>query len=199
MIDILGLFIEKAVSWGIDKVFEVVVECDHCGEEWDQRIENSNTNHFGCKNCNKQVVQFTNACNTTVSRNGEIGHTASKVSRNYTVGVDPLDKSWFSKAQYPSLVFFPLIVRAKSLSDTDIVLFGNISDYDTKQVFDSYQQILTSNYYDCSWNELRTFYNWEKVPESKRQKGKIFAVDTVMKSRYGEVLHSDRIIINLFG
>lgn len=200
MISLWNLIISSGVSWAVGKALDVIVDCIGCGQRNNQRIKNTAWNHLYCQNCQKENLQFTNICNTTVNRNGEIGSVAIALSKNWTVKIDPSDKSWLFKKKWDDYIFFLYKGRTLAMLNTDIVLKGVLSDYNTNQIYTDFEVILTPNYHDCLYGEdntARMHFNWKDIPEDKRD-NRIFAIDTIVQSRYGDKLTEDRILTNLW-
>lgn len=199
-IDLFGMVLSSAVSWGIDRLLDVTLSCDNCDHRFSGRIVNCQANALGCRNCSREIIQFTNACDYTVARDGKIGHVGARLLGGYMVGKDPLEKGWFSSGKdYPDWLFFNSAIRARDMQGRQFVVEGEIADYNTGDVYSRNQAIYTPDNNDARWYDKygRIPVCWKYIPEQYRDK-RIFAIDLKIKSKYGDVLCKDRIVTSLW-
>ncbi|TVL96654.1 MAG: hypothetical protein CV087_23460 [Candidatus Brocadia sp. WS118] len=194
-IDLFGMVLSGAVSWGVGKILDVVITCDYCTEEFEEQIANVQENYLGCPNCYTEIVQYTNACDFTVDNDGRIGHISAKFLRSFSEGWDPID----DYEHYPDWLFFDAAMRAIAMQDKQIVLSGQISDYNSGIIYTSNDSICTAESFDTVWyDDLRIPLNWTDIPEEVRDY-RIFAIDLFVKSRYGDILNTDRFLTQFEG
>lgn len=111
MVDLFGMVLSGAVSWGVAKSLDVLVECPRCAERDKARIANVEVNRIQCRNCQLGTGQFTNACEFTVDRQtGRIGHAMASASAKPWAGHCP------GESRFPS-------TSAHSRSEGDLSLF----------------------------------------------------------------------------
>lgn len=196
-IDLLKMILSGAISFMAGEILKVIVYCPECDNQQIEKIGNIQYNTISCKNCSHEVIQFTNACNTTIGKEGEIGHAAAKFIKGYSIAIDPQDKSIFKK-KYDDWLFFNMAVRSLGLEDIDFVIKGEISDYDSGKIYTTKEEIYHPVYYDAIWYEnARIPLRWNVIPKHERD-DRIFAIDLKVLSRYGDLLCEDRILKKLF-
>lgn len=200
-IDLFGTILSSAVSWGVGRILDVFLTCDGCGNRFRQQIGNGQSNTLGCKNCWREIIQFTNACEHTVHKNGQVGHVGAKLGIGFYIGEDPAEKpGWFQgKTKYPEWLFFPAATRARDMKGRQFVEVGEIRDYDTGMVYSQHQVVVSPPHDDSRWYENhRIAIPWTNIPEEHRIKNKVFAIDMKIKSVYGDVLCEDRHLTTLW-
>jgi hypothetical protein len=189
--DLFGMILESAISWGVGRILDVLFTCDYCGQKEHTQIGNVQTNYLGCTNCSREIVQFTNACDFTVGTDGETGHVGAKLLGGYSVTKDPAEPSWLSK-EYEGWLFFPIAARARDMLGKQFVVTGEVVDYNTGIVYVHNDTIYTPPYADSRWyDNCRMPLKWMDIPEDARD-SRVFAIDLMVRSRYGDVLCEDR-------
>ena len=200
MTTLWNVVLVSGVSWAVGKVLDAITDCSNCNQKNSQRIINHSWNQLHCINCHNQNQQFTNACNNTVSSSGVIGGVSLSLSKQWQTTIDPYDKSILRKKKWDDFIFVPYVARTIALANKDLVVKAVLSDYNTKEEFATNESIFTPPYYDTVYGQRkpsRIFLNWKKIPAEKRDK-RIFAIDTIVKSRYGDKLTEDRILTNIW-
>lgn len=72
MIDLFSVVLSSAVSWGVNRLLNSVVECYNCHSREYVDVDNIEYNDFSCGHCGHNLPEYINATDHTVNRNGSI-------------------------------------------------------------------------------------------------------------------------------
>ena len=81
--DPFGILLSSAVSWGIGKILDALLDCFRCGYDHTRDIQNRQVNYFSCPSCYNSIDQYVNACDYTFNRNSR------------RVGVAGISSTWW--------------------------------------------------------------------------------------------------------
>ena len=158
------MVLSGVVSWGIGRILDVVLKCDRCGERMNSRVGNRQINTLACKNCWHEVIQFTNACDYTVSPDGYVGHVSGKLLGGFSVGEDPANRGFVAK-KYPDWIFSYTAFRARDMLGKQFVVVGKITDYSSGTVYAKNEVIYTPSYQDSRWYDNSCIaLRWKDIP-----------------------------------
>jgi len=194
MINLAPMILTAGMSWGIGRTLDVLVKCFNCDYVKNERIANVQKNELGCYNCGQEYVQFTNACDFTVSPDRNIAHVGAIFRGGFGVDVDPVDSR-----DLPGWLFFYTSLRMRGFMGKQVVVKGELQDYDGREVFSEYSMIYPLAQPDVCFNNERQSLpvRWDSVPVEYRDE-RIFAVDLKILSKYGDLLFQERYLTHIW-
>jgi hypothetical protein len=194
-IDLFGMLLGSAASWAVGKSLDVLVECSRCGNQTRERIGNARVNPLGCRNCSHEVNQFTNACDFTVASNGRVAHIGLRLDHMLRWERDPAKLfSWPKEGR----IYFRDEIRALYLQGRQFVGVWQLIDFNSGQIYHKYDEILTPESNDRMWVPKDSLWlNAHGVPPAQRD-GRIFSVEIAAKSRFGDILCRERLLVRLW-
>lgn len=188
MLDLFSLFVvpamQAAVGWGTKRVLDATFNCCYCDERnRSTRINNIDKNGFYCPNCHKTSEQFVNVCKFTVASTGEVGQIGLDLSSRYSYERDLL---LTRTAIYVPGTFLFVGLQGKPVVETN-----------TLSNFHSGKSLGKPN--DYVWNvssnretrAMKMKVYLADVPPSEFY-GKTLCLDTHVRSRYGDLLFTER-------
>lgn len=182
------LLLSSLVGWASNKILDVVVGCNGCGQQDKGRIGNEQWNHLECSNCHAETKQFTNACDDTVDpATQRIGHAIVIVDdwRRESLGL--LD-SLFGGSKPRLLMAFRLAERG--FQGRTLVFNYTFRDFENDEVLFSERRVWTPcTCRDPNCNH-RSFLCWQ--PGDILEKHKIIATDVELLSERKVVLYQNR-------
>ena len=193
MVELFGVVLTSAVSWGVGKILDATLECFRCHRTSPSRIGNAQRNSLGCTNCWQEHVQFTNACDYTVAPSGRVGHVGAVFRGGWSIDHDP-----YNGKSHRGWAFFYTALRARDLANRQFVVAGELSDYNRRITYSTWDNIYMPNGSDSRWYENeRLPLRWDTVPDEDRD-SRIFAVDLTIRSRYRDELFNERLLVQLW-
>jgi hypothetical protein len=185
-INFFQLFLQEAISFGIGSVLRSVTRCFQCDERADTSVGNCQVNHLGCKNCNAEVMQFTNACEFTINpRTNQVAHAAFAPPG---VKWRWADGGWFEGSRLQ----IPYFVRADGLRDRSLVLETSIEDYHDQSVLATHSSVLDCSHDSTVWRDH--YHYWSAGTFEKRSSGILVVSSRLVSEFRDEVFRDNRII-----
>jgi hypothetical protein len=186
--DLFSMFISSVVSWGVGKILDTMFKCNICGQETDVRIENQQTNNLECKNCHKEILQYTNACDFTINKkDGQIGHAIFA----------PKDFLWkwecgdgmFDLSE--NILAIPFSMRIDGLKGRSVLFEVALKNFDTDSIIKTSRAVIYCDKKKSLYDYKIRIHN-DSI--NKQNKG-IVAVDARIITEYKDLLFEDRRLI----
>jgi hypothetical protein len=187
MVDLFSVALTAAADWTVRRALEVIVRCNVCRQPNKTTVNNGNRNHLTCRNCAKSLDQYTNACNFTVQKDGEIAHVGLDLATEHQY----LKKFCWTHLKTESKgIFVPGTFRFVGLKGRSVVEENFLRHFDSNAPIAQNDFVWTPKSNDCQYS-MRLDADISDVDQTPLE-GKVLCLETTVRSRFGDVLFTDR-------
>ncbi len=189
--DLFGMVVSGVVSFAVGESIRATIFCAKCNDRKETKIKNVSDNPLYCKNCNHELIQFTNVCERTLDKDHRVGHVMPKIE-NYKIKREELSKGFFS-SEYREWLVFPFDFNAKDYKSKQFTIEASVSEYkSTTPILKFEEDVLKFETQKDTWTERRSIrFKLDRVPDEFKS-NRIFAFDLTVRSDFGEILAIQR-------
>jgi Zn ribbon nucleic-acid-binding protein len=195
----LRKLIDYSASWATGQVLSVITGCPTCQQKDAVRIANKSLNPLECSNCHHQHLQFTNACDLTLTKStGAIGHAEfAHVARQvhwHTTGWLIKRKEWCA---------LPYNILCQDLMGRSIVLQTTLTDFERGTLLST--DVEAGN---VEFNEQTKLWQpksiiitrqtaWHDTGRGHWNSARAAACDVILMTEHKDILAKDRRVVSL--
>ena len=195
------MFLSGAVGWGVGRALDVLTCCSSCREKNGTRIGNAQFNDLECKNCHKNISQFTNCCQTTFDTStNQIGHGllwTRDAQWELECRIEPQgfwESTFGGGVKIQDHIKILYGVRLNGLKNRSVVVKRVLTCYKHGCPVFSEDLLCTVQTSDILFADSVWRVHRDRILY-KKDHGDIFACDIYLESEFGDSLFQKRILI----